>query len=1303
MRSICRSSYFLACGLLLGLSVSAYSQTPMGLTLDKQQTLPVKLLRGYGSLAAHWTQYHDAAGKHASLTVLYAPTPDKAALSLGKYNSDLHELGEVAADTLTIGTRSVPLSEAPGQGVIAAFRQGATVYIAAAEDRSDLPGLLAATPLSAPGAIDFTGGAVPMYLNFFDKYGWGFYYDNFIAPDNQDETYDHRLDYDFAQKNGVTLHFETGANYSDTAEGVIAWTKVEAGLDLARQRNIPAYVGAFGKSAGLWVLNRYPFDMAQYMPDYVGRLYGPGYDAGAYGPSFPAWSSVDAENVQLDMFAPFIRKYSQYPNVVEFMEPHKEMEHGTPAVMVDYGPVADAAYRRFLRGKYSTIAAVNQRWHDVGRMLKSWDDVRVPEVASFLGWGPGAFDLKGVWRITQDSKLTAAQAAQWYAPDLDDSKWDQLLAPGDDRGTLRPADRTYGTFRRTFDLPDASLAHLKTAGNGKIYLYVWDMEGYSQTPLEAAFNGVKVGDFTNPSTDASWSAFEVSAALKSGSNQLSLHLPWGELCYKIYLSSNAPRCYPDLTPGEDARWVDFRDFTTWTRGDSRKRGMEMIRREDKERTIRNDSPYAVMDVDKALMEDYGGQGHDTGGMSGNWSEYLPALMRGSGLPATAEPGNPGHDLNELKTQFGLWSTEGLNAVDYFQNMGDVLWKPDQKAWFEANQPLVHLIGKYHSPRAQVAVMQGIEAQHLTGFPWNKFTSDLTWGLRRGPVGAEGAVFCPHDFILENDFARGNADRYKVIIDDNTMVMDDALLVRIEKWVRAGGIFMTYGHSGQHSPLAANTWAISRLTGYKIIGNDDNLGYRVVPGQTILTNPILSKPDADGKLHRLGGAGVLLQKMAPECRDLLAWENNKGVALGLRPLGKGYIIASGTVYSSGPTGTGAIVVSDLLRWCGVTVGIPSATGCHVGSFVSNSGLYDVHVLWNESIPSGAVTSLQVPHADSETMTDISIGKTLTGTKAFDGSVTYAGLPFGSRDTRAFLSPRHAIASAPLEWLLLQRDWWKGTKTPPPAPPLPTYPNTLDLTLDNAFSPVPDDATDLTPYVGAKVDDSAWKRLDFGIWSAAFPDVTRGVFRKKFLVPAGWRSGQSWIWINSTDAASLRPPYKNKVFLDGAQIEETKGMYDTLIGDFTKHLAPGPHVLAVVSEGGKFLNGLTANVWVEHLPKPVLRQALDGSWGIDSDGKPITLPGTAPLTGARRTFIPNSAGKGKTVMLFGEGHPFLVASILLNGHWISRSYGMTRGEHFRFNLTPYIKWGQPNDIELRPTYGWPMTTSVLEVRYYDPGTL
>lgn len=315
--------------------------------------------------------------------------------------------------------------------------------------------------------------------------------------------------------------------------------------------------------------------------------------------------------------------------------------------------------------------------------------------------------------------------AEWSAPTFDDSAWLTVTAPGDDRNLFLP--KKPAVYRRTFDLPADW-----TAKHPKSWIYLWDLNlAFDKAPPVTIFlNGQKVAENHCRPPVTHWMAAEATSFLKAGPNQLSLTLPSGYLGYRIYLSGTEPKQYPHLGNSLNAQWVDLVGWRQKTRVDSVRRGMQMIREVDPNHGITLAAPNYAPDGVKTLAEDYGGEFHNTGFMSGNWNDMLPSMMRSSGLPFSLEPGNGPHSVTELKTTLGLWATEGVQQIDYFQHIGEVMWFPDIRKGFEDNLPLYHLFGKYHVPKADLAFLFCTGTGALTGYPW---FNDPNSNLRSGEV------------------------------------------------------------------------------------------------------------------------------------------------------------------------------------------------------------------------------------------------------------------------------------------------------------------------------------------------------------------------------------------------------------------------------------------------------------------------------------------------------------------------------------------------------------------------------------------
>jgi hypothetical protein len=1248
--------------------------------LSERQELPAVRLRGYGTVSGTLRQ---AADSSSSVLEIRCESEAKARIVQAKFLSDLGLLPGVTRKQTTTHRGKLGVSEVVGQGSLAAVRGGAKVFVFAAPTGAALAALYERQfPPATAGLSSEADAQVPMYLDRWDRYGFRFYYAPWMRPKlpngRDDEAYDPAGDFTFARESdhsGVVLW--TVPNSVGTAEGVANVPDWDWALRQAHENKLPVGVNlSIGDPR--WMLNRYPEQVIQRQPQYAGAWYG----IVNFGINdILSWCSPQAQDVQLAQMQKTMREVAPYnDSITSWLEPHGELSHSPCDLLIDYGPDADKSYRRFLKTRYPTIAEVSKRYTGAADALHSWDQVRVPELASFLGWGPDALDLAGVWKISYDAPFKPASAA----PDLDDSKWPTLTAPGHQIIVHLP--RKPAVFRRQIDVAPAW-----RAAHPRVWLYLWDLNDTRPNPSHPSdvlvyVNGQLIVESPARREEGHWAMLEVTKALKDGKNSFALMLPQGCLVYRTYLSPNPPREYPNLGPQLNARWADFSDWIAWTREQVVYRAAQGIRQVDPDRPIVFMSPTDYQSGVKRACQDYGGVFHDTGAMAGFWNDYNPMLMSGAGLPSDCEPGSGAVDLPDFKRFMGRWITEGTQGVDYFQHMGDVLWKPEVKQYFSRSQPLWHLIGKYHSPDAQVALLTSDRVARLTGFPWgydpNTVLRGGQWQWRLADL---LRTDYPRDLIDESDFAPGgNAGKYRVIIDENTTIMDPPLLDGIERFVRAGGVFVTYVQTGRHTSAEKDSWPISKLTGYSVVAIDPHgpdgqvrksRKLRAAVGQEIFRGDWSGVND---------GNGLTLKKDLAECQDLLLWSDG-GVAAGIRRLGKGAVIHLGVKFAH-DRGAGNVestmrVLNDVLRWAGVRRSTATAAGVLMSHFVSNNGLYDVWTMWNDH-DKDAVAELHFREG-LKPASCMEVGVNAAAPiDAAGGAAELRGLKFAPWQTRVFLTPRQELAQAPLRWFALQRSWWRGTADAgPPVPPLEQK-LALDLTADWRIKPLDNLKSDAAPLLGEKTDDADWDKRPLGILSVgAHEKVRRAVLRKRFTVPANWKGGRVAFWLLTDGANSFVDA--GRLFLDGREAWNGRGDGPADL-DFDGALLPGStHLLAIEVKGTHPLMGVRAGAWLAFTPKPRETFDLAGDWSPSSDGlhfgAPVALPGRLNATMARRSVVVPEGRPGRNVVLHAATEGTHVRGLLVNGRWIPRT-NPYMGASADFNVTPFVHLGRENEFIL-----------------------
>ena len=657
---------------------------PKSSELSLKKDFSTKKLRGYGPVSGKF--WIDTTG--GSLLQISCQDAEHARLLQAKYLSDLAELppgttpGQITANGVVIS-----IATADGVGAVTALRNGTTVIIATAKSADDLSKLISANIASDRGAwTSQAEGTVPMYLNRFDKYGFRFYYapgQLKPLPNGQpDLSYDPRADFDFAKANHGGLLLWTGAQEGETAVGLTRRPSWNWALESAKKDNL-----AFGLNTGIegsanWYYNRHPESIMQFAPDFLGTYYG----SMNFGiPPMISWTDPVGQDALLQQLQGTIEDLSTTDNITSWLEPHEELGGGIADIMVEYGPRADANFQKYLRDRYHTLAALSKRWTENPSGIAAWEQIKVPEPADFLGWGPDAIDLTGTWKVSFD----AADNTGALDSNFDDSSWGVMTAPGD--GLARVLPPKPALWRRHLQVDAGWLTK-----HPKVWAYIFDLNDNRGADTDhskavvVSFNGKTIPECTPYYNQDHWAALDVTANLHAGDNVIAVRLPRGCFNYRAYLSGEEPKSYPGLGAGMNAKWVDYMNWVSYLRKINVGRGMQMIRQADPNRGIMLMAPDSYEDEILENAITYGGDFHNTGYMGGWWSDRETAVMHGVGLPMSAEPGNGPGKGSDVLGEFGNWITLGVNGIDLFMNLGEVLWNPDVKKNVRGPRSDVHL-------------------------------------------------------------------------------------------------------------------------------------------------------------------------------------------------------------------------------------------------------------------------------------------------------------------------------------------------------------------------------------------------------------------------------------------------------------------------------------------------------------------------------------------------------------------------------------------------------------------------------------
>jgi hypothetical protein len=212
----------------------------------------------------------------------------------------------------------------------------------------------------------------------------------------------------------------------------------------------------------------------------------------------------------------------------------------------------------------------------------------------------------------------------------------------------------------------------------------------------------------------------------------------------------------------------------------------------------------------------------------------------------------------------------------------------------------------------------------------------------------------------------------------------------------------------------------------------------------------------------------------------------------------------------------------------------------------------------------------------------------------------------------------------------------------------------------------------------------------------------MWRKRISVPAGWQGGETQLWLRSWFSTTFHD--RGRVFVDGRLFREFSA--DGMAGiDVTQSFPPGSsHVIALdISASGK-LHGVDGSAWLYHIPDPVAKTDLGGTWITTVDGVHegalAALPGTfnALFATASVDIDADHAHRNAVIYIRADG-PML--GVIINGFMIGRHPHMI-GRAFCIDITPKVKFGGKNRIELvTHDASQHCRVEAIELRFYDHG--
>ncbi|HEY3319307.1 MAG TPA: hypothetical protein VGP72_02380 [Planctomycetota bacterium] len=1244
-----------------------------------------KKLRGYGTLKVSF-QKINAAGGTCDLWTFQTESQEKACTAVGKLLADLTLSPGVGREELLIDGVRYPLIGVSGGASYSGFVLDKTGYVIAAESSAliqkafEMPAALGIKDLSkAVTALPY-----PQFLDRFDRYGWGFY--GVEAPGTAEPKEDPAEDLAFCAKHNFRIEmWPQPANHSDSFS-VTAWEAMRWRTTECERLGIPISARLYG-GGGLNIL-----PIRKELSE-LHQLPLPWLDGGWYGASLEyrcapqqSWYNKNAQLYMVRQTQEQIRGMLRIaPQVGSWMLPYGELAnepltefHG------DHSPAALESWRETLRAGNKLSLDEVSRMYRVPKPFRSWDEVPIPEFATFFGLDGMVKPLDNSWYVRPEETADQGVKEEWWKADVQAGGWEKVDVPGDVR--VHKYFRVKKWFVRDFELKAGELP------DKPIYLYSFACVSNTDARNKAVIymNGQTIGETGN------WGAWSVSKYLKTGINRIAFRLPT-EFHGHVFLSVEPPAVYPYL--GAERNRL-FRIFTEWASFTGKYASAETVlagmRQADPDRPIKiMCMPMTMFD----LAERYGAWGHFTG--EGVW--FHPWYKRYGflyGVPGTSEGGGPCDTVEQMIMLYQRVFLEGLNAHDEVFVVQHITRRPALKQWWEEHIALLKQMGRYDIAGPQVVLYRPLDASvDFTPIPLPEGAKSRTvqrnwnWDIGRGTLQSIG-----HSYLYADERAlqQGKLAGYPVLMDCGTEVLTPDAVSNIEKWVREGGTFITWPFTGRCLPDEPDSWPIAKLTGCKVkalrapgkgsitIGQQQSI-FRELADKTFPDNG--SSKDWQDFEHNLVSTEL---EPGPNCEVLATFENG-APAIILHKLGNGRVVSLGSAFFRGahdqkgiwwPEELESTFFRDLLNGLGLkSVNTSSDLRVWPQRYRTNNGLDEVVVLCNFAGADRTVT-LNVKMEKRPTKIFRAAMNSMTEVIDFtfeSGSVKIAGVQVPKDEVQVFYFRENSPLAAAEHWWKYQQTMWRPSDTSVKVDLDPiSHGHWVDPTLDLKRDWKWTQESQTSDAWTQNIDDSSWRSWDLDIFNAVGADPKKPVYaRKVFSVPSAWlKEGHTRLTTRGHDRDFLVGDSTCKVYLNGKLLPKAGYQF------VEEHLKEKDNVLALEispPRWGGYI-GVWGSVYMAHEKLPVQTLSLAGEWTAVLDGKPITVqfPGKAKCVEPTRSVHIPAEWKDKYVVTYYAlgAHPCALGAIVNNRFPIRQGFHCS-GEA-EVDITDFLDFGKDNLI-------------------------